>query len=71
MSAPSDLDLSSAITFPDSVAVAVQSHLKDHGEDRQSFFVGDLDSVLDRLDEWRRQLPFVQPFYGISVLHST
>lgn len=71
MSTPSDLDLSSAITFPDSVAVAVQNHLKDHGKDRQSFFVGNLDSVLDRLEEWRRELPFVQPFYGISVLHSS
>lgn len=71
MSTPSDLGLSSATTFPYSMAVAVQNHLKDHGKDRQSFFVGNLDSVLDRLEEWRRELPFVQPFYGISVLHSS
>lgn len=71
MSTPSDLNLSPAITFPNSMAVAVQNHLKDHGKDRQSFFVGNLDSVLDRLDEWSRQLPFMQPFYSISVLHSS
>ncbi|KAH2861803.1 hypothetical protein KXV31_007167, partial [Aspergillus fumigatus] len=44
----------------------VQNHLKDHGKDRQSFFVGNLDSVLDRLEEWRRELPFVQPFYAVK-----
>ncbi|KAH1892128.1 hypothetical protein KXV57_004292, partial [Aspergillus fumigatus] len=66
MSTPSDLGLSSATTFPYSVAVAVQNHLKDHGKDRQSFFVGNLDSVLDRLEEWRRELPFVQPFYAVK-----
>ncbi|RAL06462.1 uncharacterized protein BO97DRAFT_430191 [Aspergillus homomorphus CBS 101889] len=32
-----------------------------------SFFVGNLDAVVEKLDEWNTQLPFVKPFYGSSI----
>ncbi|RAL06460.1 uncharacterized protein BO97DRAFT_46617 [Aspergillus homomorphus CBS 101889] len=45
----------------------VRDHLRTVGENGPSFFVGNLDAVVEKLDEWNTQLPFVKPFYGSSI----
>ncbi|PYH75630.1 putative ornithine decarboxylase [Aspergillus uvarum CBS 121591] len=41
-------------------------HLRTVGENGPSFFVGNLAAVVEKLDEWNTQLPFVKPFYAVK-----